>query len=346
MSFQKGRKIRKHVDWPAFDGGFQGRGKILKEPVPNPLYISGYKEIKGNVDNNAKIVFSRDRDPFGKGNRNKVEAFDLDKLKSNDDSGYSNYMGAGAIDIVVGSGAPYPLDLGVKAPGPKNLPPLYTTAKTAQLSGFKLADGETNHPGILMDAARIYITQMGDVDNYFLLNSTGRKADLGPSSAIVMKADRLRFHSRRDIKIIAGGDPGSNIDSCGYTITEGGAIHLMADNGAAGPQQSLVLGDNLVKCIRGIYDVLQDNLEILNNLVISQMQLNAVIAPSIRVGGAGPTAFDPLSCIANMFKILSDWKDLINIWFNKFYNIPIAQDFNFTYPNGNQYILSRKNTTN
>jgi len=347
MSFQKGKKLRKHVDHPEFDKlGFTGYGKILKEPTPNPSSLPGANILQGKANNNARIIISRDRDPFGKGGRNAKEMYDLDNHKFRDETGYSNYMGAGAIDIVVGQGAPYPVNLATNAPGPKSLPPLYTSVKTSQTAGITLADGETKHPGILMDAARIYITQMGDVDKYFMLREFGRSQDKGPSSAIVLKADKLRMHSRRDIKIIAGGDPFTGIDSCGYTITEGGAVHLIADNGAAGPQQPLVLGENLVECIKGIYDVLQDNLEILNSLVISQMQLNAVIAPSIRVGGAGPTAFDPLSVIGNMFKILSDIKDLMSIWFNKFYNIPIAQEMTFANTTGAKYILSRSNTTN
>lgn len=341
--FKKGKTGTKHVDYEPFDNFFRGRGKNLLEPVPLPLLLPGTKVITGEVNNNARITLSRDRDPLGRGHKNRKEFYDVEKRKAEDASGYSNYMGAGAIDIVVGSGAPYPV-LGPSGK-PMNLPPLYTTVKTAQIASMKLADKETDHGGILMDAARIYITQMGDVDKYFLLSDSGYKADRGPSSAIVMKADRLRLHSRRDIKIIAGGDSGSSIDSCGYTIKEAGAIHLIAGN-VSGKQQPLVLGDNLIKCIRGIYDVLQDNLEILNNLTISQMQLNAVVSPSIRVGGAGPTAFDPLSVIANMFKTLSDIKDLMSIWFNKYYNIPIAQEFTYTNPTGENYILSRNNTTN
>lgn len=345
MAFQKGRKLKKHVHYSSFDNGFNGMGKPLREPVPLPKTLPGDEIYKGSTDNNAKIVFGRDRNPFGESSPKKNEAFDFDKMNHNSTTGYSNYMGAGAIDIVVGSGAPYPVG-GPYFEGPKNLPPLYCTARTAQLSNITLADDDTNHPGIIMDAARIYITQMGDVDKYFRLHDFGYKADRGPSSAIVLKADRLRMHSRRDIKIIAGGDVGTGIDSCGYTIKETGNIHLIANNGASGPQQFLVKGDNLIECIRGIYDVMQDNLEILNNLIISQMQLNAAVAPSIRVGGAGPTAFDPISVIAGMFKTLSDVKDLMNIWFNKYYNIPIAQEFTYTNTTGAKYILSRHNTTN
>lgn len=357
MPFQKGRKIRHHIlDKDFNNSAFNGiNGKMLLEPVPNPLLLNGDNYIHGEVNNNARIVITRDRDPFNNAGKLKAqEEFDTERLRPKGlGSGYSSYMGAGAIDIVVGAGAPYP----VFGPGssdpsgglddfPSNLPPLYTTVRTPQLSGVTLGDGETKHPGILMDSARIYITQMGDVDKYFRITDFGYKADRGPSSAIVMKADRLRMHSRRDIKIVAGGDYDTGIDSCGYAIKERGSIHLIADNGAAGPQQFLVKGENLIECIKGIYDVLQDNLEILNNVVISQMQLNMAVAPSIRISGAGPSAWCPISVIANLFKTLADMKDLFNIWFNKYYNLPIAQEMTFVNTTGAKYILSRNNTTN
>ena len=350
MSFKKGKKITKHVaKYADFDlNNYNGVGKALKEPVPNIDKLPGSEIYKGEVDNNARIRIGRDRDPFGSGRYNRKEAFDLTKLKSIDVSGYSNYMGAGAIDLVVGSGAPYPVDHYDTEQGekPAKLPPLYTTVRTGKLGKQKLGDGETNHPGILMDSARIYITQMGDIDKYFKIKQFGDAADKNPSSGIVIKADRVRMHSRRDIKIVAGGDVGTGMDSCGYALSNNGAVHLIANNGAAGPQQNLVLGQNLVKCINGIYEILQDNLEVLNNLVISQMKLNAAISPSIRVGGCGPTASDPLSLIGNCFKILADFKDLFNIWFNKYWNIPIVQQFGHMSPSQSGYILSRNNTTN
>ena len=82
----------------------------------------------------------------------------------------------------------------------------------ASYDGQKLREGE--HDGTIMDAARIYISQMTDVDFHFDLPEVGKiKYDSNPCSAITLKADRVRINSRRDIRIIAGND--SQIDSNG-----------------------------------------------------------------------------------------------------------------------------------
>ena len=77
-------------------------------------------------------------------------------------SGYSDHQGAGAIDIVVGRGAPFP----TKSKN-KPLAPIFTTIpdKAGHIKK-KLANLES-HPKMLMDAARIYISQMTDIDENF-----------------------------------------------------------------------------------------------------------------------------------------------------------------------------------
>jgi hypothetical protein len=84
-----------------------------------------------------------------------------------------------------------------------------------------------------MDAERIYISQMCSVDKYFKLNQAERVyANNGPSSGIVLKADRLRMHARRDIYIHAGGDKNTPVDSCGASFLDVAKIHLMVGNGS------------------------------------------------------------------------------------------------------------------
>ncbi len=327
-----------------FEQGFNGKGKRrLDEPAPLPSLRTGDELITGKVDNNARIVLGRDRDPFGAGPRGIKEFESIDEDSISQVSGYSDYMGAGAIDIVVGSGAPYPMDMS-KLERPNNLPPIYTTANSLKLKASFLSD-QSGHPGVLMDAARIYITQMSDIDDYFGIAKRGFKTDLGPTSAIMMKADRIRLHSRRDIKIIAGKESGVDIDSNGYLIKEKPRIHLMAGNGTLGNQQPIPLGDNLVECIKSIFEALQDNLEIMHSITKSQAELNTVVENSIRVNPAGPTAPDFVSQIAGVFKKLSDMKDIFSIYYSKFLNLP-GQELTYLEPSSTKYILSRYNTTN
>jgi len=344
MFKKKENPSKAHTIHAPFEGGQNGKGKRgLDEPVPLPYLRTGDEIFNGKIDNNARIVIGRDRDPFGNGPRGLKEFDSVDDDQISQVSGYSDYMGAGAIDIVVGSGAPFPTDV-QKLERPNNLPPIYTTAKSLKTGATFLSD-ESAHPGILMDAARIYITQMSDIDDYFGIAKRGFKTDLGPTSAIVLKADRLRLHSRRDIKIVAGKETGVDIDSNGYTIKEKPRIHLMAGNGTLGRQQPIPLGDNLVECIKAIFDALQDNLEISNALAVSQASLNTVVENSIRVNPAGPTAPDFVSQIAGMIKKLSDMKDLFSIYYQKFLNVP-GKQLTYLEPSSEKYILSRYNTTN
>ena len=350
-NFKKGNSEAYVRYKPFHDDKKNGKqNRSLKEPVPLPYKRSGDAIISatdfGGIDNNARIHFGRDRDPFGKGKRKKKEFEDVFEDRISQVSGYSDFMGAGAIDIVVGAGAPFPVDL-AELNRPNNLPPLYQTENAPKLKSKTLIDGETKHPGILMDAARVYITQMGDIDDYFDFHELpGPKLDDNPSSGIVIKADRARVHARRDVKIISGGDGGYNIDSCGYQIKETPGIHLIAGNGRATPQQPMVLGENLVKCLNGIYKIIQDNLELTNKLAITQMTLNNVVSHSIRVNPAGPSAPDPISQINNLLKQLSDVQDLMSVWFQKFVNVPLANEQNFCGTQSNEYILSKFNTNN
>ena len=101
---------RNHVDWKTSwrvgEGGdtpMDGEGnRGLVEPVPQYFFRGSDNRIEG--ENNTLIVLGRDRAP-----ETGDEVFINNSLKRNDKSGYSNHMGAGAIDIVVGRGAPFPL---------------------------------------------------------------------------------------------------------------------------------------------------------------------------------------------------------------------------------------------
>ncbi len=332
-----------------------GKGdKSLKEDIPEYLARSSDLVITPNHDNNTMIVMGRDRysleketyfDEKGRKKKRTKEQFTRDPTTTSLVSGYSDHQGAGAIDIVVGRGAPYP----TSKPGAPMVP-LFQTVRDSKGTGkgITLADGESKHPGIFMDAARIYISQMADIDKYFDIgHPVSHPIDRSPSSAIMSKADRIRLHARRDIKIVAGGDGAVNMDSNGYTIRERPKIHLIVGNGEFGysRQQPIPLGYNLINCIERIYKCQQNILEVVNNLITSQMALNIVVANSIRVSPSGPTATDPVSQAMSVVKSFQDMNDLFNVYFSKFYNIP-ADELGYLNPSNRQYILSRNVTTN
>lgn len=331
----------------------------LDEPVPEYMSRSTDLVIKPDIDNNTMICLGRDRWYQEKQKKiidNKVilglkEKDDVDPALRDLSSGYSTHQGAGAIDIVVGRGAPYPFD------GKSRLGPLYTTEDESKKDQSEIAtvklkdqrDTTNNHPGLLMDAARIYISQMSDIDKYFAIENeqpTCRGEDK-PSSAIVLKADRLRMHSRRDIKIVAGGDGSVRParDSNGYIINEHPKIHLIVGNGTLGDQQPVPLGRNLFACLKRMYQCQQNILEVLNNLVTTQMALNIVVSNSIRVTPAGPSCTDPVSQAMSIVKNFSDVNDMFNIYFEKFWNIP-TDEFGYLNPSNSEFILSRNITIN
>ena len=337
-----------HIEYPEFLSGFNGQGQSpLFEPTPKfdarpgdgVLSPSGFDP---GVDNNTIIIFGRDRDPFRVTKEGKKEKPGNTPLSTETVSGYSDYMGAGAIDMIVGRGAPYPVE-GVKE-YPNSLPPLYLTKTDNNLRSVRLRDGEM-HPGYVMDAARIYISQMCDIDEYFALKATESLViNQSPSSAIILKADKLRMHARRDIKIVAGGDKNTPADSNGNAIKERGRIHLIAGNGEYGLQQPIPVGYNLVSCLKEILDSIQSTLELMNNFVTTQKEVNAVLADHFHATGAGPTTANPLVQAVNQIADVTNMQDQTQLLFEKTTNI-LAIVNNYLTPSGARYINSRYNTT-
>lgn len=337
-----------HIQSPDFEAGYNGQGpNSLEEPIPNfqsrpgdgVLSATGFEP---GTDNNTIIIFGRDRDPFRPTKEGIKEKPGNNPLEIETVSGYSDYMGAGAIDIIVGRGAPFPVS-GVKD-YPNNLPPLYLTKTDDNLKKIPLRDGEF-HPRYLMDAARIYISQMCDIDEYFALKQVDSlNVDQGPSSAIIMKADRLRMHSRRDIKIIAGGDKGTEYDSNGFRINEVGNIHLIAGNGTLGQQQPIPLGNNLVSCLNDILKSIQSTLSLLDNFMRAQKEVNAVVAKHVHATGPGATTWSPLVEAVCFNADLTFAQDQVQLAFHKKNNIQAIVG-NYLTDGGANYINSYYTTT-
>ena len=199
-------------------------------------------------------------------------------------SGYrgKGYTRAGAIDIVAG------LE-GFDADG-------------NHLVDKNFGAGGYSKPG---DAARIYISQCANIDDYFGLD----KGSIGMSrgySAIGMKADDVRIIARRGIKILTGQSP-ENLDSRGDKIDMIYGIDLIAGNkGPDEPSKSkddalnplirargrylqpIPKGDNLEDCLESIIDVVLKTLAMLLDLTIRNMISLGALSISPIVGAAGP----------------------------------------------------------
>ena len=93
--------------------------------VESIITASGISKTVGKHNTNAQITIGKDRwpqDPLNSETSNKPRS-----PGQTMNSGYASYHNAGAIDLVVGRGAPYPVEI---TGGPGHLAPLYNTVKS------------------------------------------------------------------------------------------------------------------------------------------------------------------------------------------------------------------------
>ena len=304
LHFVKGKNGKAHeAQFQAYANGANGtKERPLAEPVPTyffrpgDAYINSVEYKPSTTDNNTMIIFGRDRSGEGE-----VDSTDPALRDSLGIKNYGDYMGAGAIDIVVGRGAPFP----VYQPG-TTLGPLFQTKENVKEMALTSLVSENDatpypHPGILMDAARIYISQFTDVDDNFGIQKQLRGSSTiitnvsarTPCSSIMIKADRVRMHSRQDIKIVTGGE---RYLSSGNEVTGIGGIHLIAGN-LPGTQQPIPLGHNLTAALSELVEKLAEAVGVLFNFTMSQIEFNSIMGTHVHNSPFGGLVVTP-SCTA------------------------------------------------
>jgi hypothetical protein len=274
----------------------------LDEPNPAPFERPGDHIIQGS--NNTLILLGRDSAPQNS------QTYSSSVFSRKYNSGYSDHMGAGAIDIVAGRMAPFPLE--EIGGNPIVLGPSFNTSFPPEVKGISLTGGK--HPGMVMDAARIYISQMTAIDRNFKISEKIRAGDevtneVAPTSGIMLKADKVRMHSRQDLKIVTGG-PDESWNSQGNRIKQNNGIHLIAENGVdrdgeVVPQHPMVLGDNLVDCLKSILKLVEQVNRRLDNFVAAQNKFNATTS----------TAFDllPIPAAVTIQNPYTTWTGLLTV---------------------------------
>ena len=217
-----------HVPWYKKNGvEINGTdSEELREPRTAPFLRPDDVYLLGNHNNH--IILGRDYAPNQK----------MKSSRSSRDreynSGFSNHMGASSIDLVAGRMSPFALEK-ISGQPFDYMPSFNTNSDLGDVKGVELINGD--HPGIVMDASRIYISQMTIVDQNFKITdqiytfnaptteivdaltaeefqSTGTDP-VSPSSAIMIKSDKVRMHSRQDLKIVTGG-PNEKYNSQGF----------------------------------------------------------------------------------------------------------------------------------
>ena len=140
-------------------------------------------------------------------------------------------------------------------------------------------------PAFKNDAARIYITQRADIDDYFGLRigEAGRPAN---RSAIAIKADNIRIIAREGIKLVTGTD---DENSQGGQVKERIGIDLIAGNDDA-DMQPLVKGEELVIYLENVVMSIQELSGIVNHFWTLFLRLESVLAAHTHpvAGTAGP----------------------------------------------------------
>ncbi len=169
-------------------------------------------------NNNSEIVFGRDRNA---------------SLASG--NGGSGGTQCGMIDLVAGR-----LSSHIRGPNAQE--------KCDVLTG----------PNFAADAARVYLTQRGDIDAYFALPKGRTIGKTKNGSAVGIKADHARIIGRDTVRIFAGkamfngyGNTGE-LNSRGGKMETKGVIELIA-GGQHDDIQPAVLGENLSACLKGLY---------------------------------------------------------------------------------------------
>ena len=142
------------------------------------------------------------------------------------------------------------------------------------------------HPNFFSDAARIYITQRGDVDSYFgLAKGSEEGAGSAKRSGAAIKADHVRIVGTNHVKIVAGRGKINRPGIAGEKNSQGGDIEvsskidLIAGNftedrtsfglpifSSIGPPmnekiknlQPIPKGNNLVDSLKDLVDQLED----------------------------------------------------------------------------------------
>ena len=143
-------------------------------------------------------------------------------------------------------------------------------------------EGVVVNPNFAMDAARVYITQKGHIDRYMGLAEVPRQSPAN-RSAVGIKADAVRIHSRNDVKIVTGKARFAGTGKAGERLSTGGknelvgTISLIAGNYTGKEDRSVLdilrpfgrtsdsretlqplpKGDNLVECLEDIVTSIQ-----------------------------------------------------------------------------------------
>jgi hypothetical protein len=212
--------------------------------------------------------------------------------------------------------------------------------------GDPVPTSDTNvDPDFSNDAARIYISQKADIDDYFSIypNPQSRnKSKLYSKSvsAIGIKADAVRIIGDMGIKLVTRT---SATNSKGGPIATNG-IELIANNDDT-DLQPMIKGKNMVEALAGLEQKVNELSSLVLNFLKDQSSYNNTIAAHTHVAAIGPTTpsieLVPAginAAIATAEAMVDNFKGRMNTninWHNRYLN-----------PASSKYICSEYNKVN
>jgi len=190
--------------------------------------------------------------------------------------------------------------------------------------GKGVKNGTLVNNNFFADAARIYISQLTDIDkNFAITKGCERSLSSENRSAIGIKADAVRIIGREGVKIITGRARVAGFGKSGETNSVGGQIgpappiELIAGNntdyknvwgGIFHPNekvdglQPLVKGKNMIHGLRELYQIIGEIWSQLFNLVLLQTSFNGVLGVTPlgwHAAAAAPTTTGQMTQVIN-----------------------------------------------
>jgi hypothetical protein len=198
------------------------------------------------------------------------------------------------------------------------------------------------NPNFRTDAARIYISQMTDIDDNFYIKTKSKSI---AKSGIGIKADDVRIIGREKIKLVTGTDKFNSKD-CNIESRFGG-IELIAGNSEE-DLQPLVLGDNLKEYLVYLNNKIDTFYNIFFNFYTSQSDFNEQVAKHTH---NSPFFGEPTLLNANIYisDKLRSIENLINVDMASFFwkhNKESMENKYLLSKASKKYILSQRNKTN
>ena len=287
----------------------------LHEPLPKYL-AADCEAVLPSSDGHwgSYIVFGRDRPSHA--------------TPAGDGYGNKGHTGAAMLDLVVGRNVAGPL---------KDIIPA--------------ADDETKvvpgiPPNFERDAARVYISQKSDIDEYFELTKGTVGAPPG-KSCVALKADGIRILAREGIKIISGLDEYNSRSAKNSAMKGINLIYGNKTDGADYELQPMVRGRNLRLGLNSMADMIGTLSGMIADICMALIKLAIDYATHMHIGnfGAPAPALPPTAINAGMTLIM----DAVEVVANKAVNFQTKHAIwktNYTNPLAGKYINSKWNHVN